>query len=218
MPRVVAASLFAGALAGLPLGRGIRMRNPRAYLYLVALTLLPGCASSRGGLAPGDHVRITRPDADDVVGFYQRQQADSLVVVSQSNTLAVSRSQIATLERQEGTVSRRDVVGTVGLVVGGAIALATLKEHEPRICDGDDWDLNCARADALEAASNVTGNIARVAVGLVAGAVVGALVGSAFRTENWIVVPLIDVAPTGQSSSESAVDFGLRFAHFGRPW
>ena len=60
--------------------------------------------------------------------------------------------------------------------------------------------------------------VGRVVRGMAAGAVVGALVGSAFRTENWVIVPLIEVAPAGQGPSASVFGFGLRFARVRRSW
>ena len=59
--------------------------------------------------------------------------------------------------------------------------------------------------------------VGRVALGMAAGAVVGGLVGSAMRTENWVIVPLIEVAPAVQGTSASEFGFGLH-ARVGLPW
>ncbi len=119
------------------------------------------------------------------------------------------RSRIATLERQEGTSDKRNLGGVVGLLAGGAIAWATFEGHEAR---------TCSLSLDIDDLGNRMDDLLRVMLGVGIGAVVGTLVGSAIRTENWVIVPSIDVAPSGQSTSAAGFSFGLRVARVGLPW
>ena len=49
------------------------------------------------------------------------------------------------------------------------------------------------------------GAVVRVTLGIVAGGVVGALVGSAFRTDNWVIVPTLDAAHGGRITNATGV-------------
>ena len=85
-------------------------------------------------------------------------------------TIAVPRSQIATLERQQGTRNKNTPVGIVGLLAGGAIAWATLGDEESRSCDGGfGVDVGCEVAADVEAVENATGNVVRVLLGMAIG-------------------------------------------------
>ena len=77
-----------------------------------------------------------------------------------------------------------------------------------RDCPG--YDYGCVQAA-------VARSVGYVALGIVAGAVGGHLIGSAFHTEKWAIVPLIEVASTGQGTSAPEFGFGLH-ARVGLPW
>lgn len=51
-----------------------------------------------------------------------------------------------------------------------------------------------------------------IGLGVLGGVALGAIVGSFIRTENWVVVPLVEVAPSGGIATARGVSFGLRFA------
>ena len=177
----------------------------RTIVFLVTLMfVLPSDGSAQAVPSPGDRIRIKQVDGTVLVGALAAWSEETIQLSVDSSrvegTIAISRSQIATLERQEGTRSKSNVVGpVVGFLAGGAIAVATLPDRD---CPG--YDYGCIGAV-------VARSVGYVALGIVAGAVVGALIGSAFRTENWVIVPLIEVAPTRQGTSASVFGFGLRF-------
>ena len=178
---------------------------PRVMVFLVTLmSVLPSDGSAQAVPSPGDRIRIKQVDGTVLTGTLSTLSAETIQLSVDSSrvegTIAISRSEIATLERQEGTRSKSNVVGpVVGFLAGGAIAVATLPDRD---CPG--YDYGCVQAA-------VARSVGYVALGIVAGAVVGALIGSAFRTENWVIVPLIEVAPTRQGTSASVFGFGLRF-------
>ena len=184
------------------------MRKALCIVLLMTLMfLLPSNGSAQAVPSPGDRIRIKQVDGTVLTGTLATLSAETIHLSVDSSrvegTIAIPRSQITTLERQEGTRSKRNLVGAVGLLAGGAIAVDTR--------DTNDCELG-ARG-ILSCMGRVVG---RVALGMAAGAVVGALVGSAIRTENWVIVPLIEVAPTIQGTSASEFGFGLRFARW--PW
>ena len=176
----------------------------RMMVFLTTLMFsLPSDGSGQVAPSPGDRIRIRQVDGTVLTGTLAAWSEETIQLSVDSSrvegTVAIPRSEIATLERQEGT---RGWVGNgsiIGLLAGGAIAVATLPNRD---CPGGDY--GCVQAA-------VARSVGYVALGIVAGAVVGALIGSAFRTENWVIVPLIEVAPTRQGTSASVFGFGLRF-------
>ena len=182
---------------------------PRVMVFLMTLMfVLPSDGSAQAVPSPGDRIRIKQVDGAVLTGTLTTLSAETIHLSMDSSrvegTIAIPRSQIATLERQEGTRGWVGAGSITGLLAGGAIAWATLPNRD---CPGGDY--GCVRAA-------VARSVGYVALGIVAGAVVGALVGSAFRTENWAIVPLIEVVPTGQGTNASEFAFGLRFARW--PW
>ena len=181
----------------------------RTIVFLMMLTsVLPSDGSAQAVPSPGDRIRIKQVDGTVLTGTLATWSPETIQLSADSGrvdgTIAISRSQIATLESQQGTRSKRNLVGAVGVLVGGAIAVDTR--------DTNDCELG-ARG-ILSCMGRVVG---RVALGMAAGAGVGALVGSAIRTENWVIVPLIEVAPTIQGTSASEFGFGLH-ARVRLPW
>ena len=182
-------------------------RTPLARRVIAALTLtvLAACASAQTqtGLSLGDRVRITPSDpaVERLVGSYADRRADGLVVVGEGDTITIPTSGIATLERQEGTRGRGGVGSIIGLFGVGAIGVVVAQ------------DCATGSSDDLEDVCKVF----VIGAGAIGGALLGAIVGSFIRTENWVVVPLIEVAPTGQGTSASEFGFGLH-ARVGLPW
>ena len=181
----------------------------RTMVFLMTLmVVLPSDGSSQDSLSPGDRIRITEVDGTILTGTLA-EVSDEVIQLSADSSRAVGRitmprSRIATLERQESTGDKANLMGIVGLLAGGAVAWATLPDHEDR-----------RRGDALD---NATEDVFRVFLGIAVGGLVGALIGSAMPTENWVVVPSVDVAPSGQGTGASGFSFGLRVARVGRPW
>ena len=194
----------------------------RTIVFLMTLmVLLPSGGSSQDIPSPGDRIRITQVDGTILTGTLAGV-SDEVIQLSVDSSRVVDRttfprSGIATLERQEGTSDKRNLGGVVGLLAGGAIAWATLGDHEDRC---DQQFLSTRQFVCLGAAdiNNITDDVLRVFLGVAIGGVVGALIGSAIRTENWVIVPSIEVAPSGQSTSASGFSFGLRVARVGLPW
>ena len=174
-------------------------------LLMTLMSVLPSDGSAQA-VPLGRRIRIKQVDGTVLVGALAAWSEETIQLSVDSSrvegTIAISRSQIATLENQQGTRSKRNLVGAVGLLVGGAIAVDTRDACE-----------TFARSILL-CMMRVVG---RVALGMAAGAVVGGLVGSAMTTENWVIVPLIEVAPTVQGTSASEFGFGLH-ARVGLPW
>ena len=175
------------------------MWNLRAGLLLVTLTVLAACSSTQTqtGLSLGDRVRITPSDPAEerLVGSYEDGRDESLVVVGEGDTITVPISGIATLERQEGTRGRAGPGAFIGLVGVGALGVVVAQ------------DCATGSSDDLEDVCKVF----VIGAGAIGGALLGAIVGSFIRTENWVVVPLVEVAPSGGIAT-AGVSFGLRFA------
>ena len=182
----------------------------RTIVFLMTLmSVLPFDGSAQAVPSPGDRIRIRQVDGTVLTGTLAAWSEETIQLSVDSSrvegTVAIPRSQIATLERQEGT---RGWVGNgsiIGLLAGGAIAVATLPNRD---CLGGDY--GCV-------GWAVAGSVGYVALGIVAGAVVGAFIGSAPGTENWVIVPLIEVASTGQGTSAPEFGFGLH-ARVRLPW
>ena len=139
----------------------------RTIVFLMTLiVVLAVDGSAQAVPSPGDRIRIKQVDGTGLVGALAAWSEETIQLSVDSSrvegTIAISRSQIATLESQQGTRSKRNLVGAVGLLVGGAIAVDTR--------DTNDCELG-ARG-ILDCMGRVVG---RVALGIVAGAVVGAL-------------------------------------------
>lgn len=184
----------------------------RTTVFLITLTcVLPSDGLAQTLPSPGERVRINQMDGTVFTGTLTSSSPETIHLSLDpgrvESTVAIPRSQIATLERQQGTRGRGLTGRIIGFVAGGAIAVATLKESHDDCELGGAGVVGCVGEDA----GQLLGDIGRVTLGLVAGAVVGELVGSAFRTENWEIVPLIKVAPTGRGASASAFGFGLQF-------
>jgi hypothetical protein len=194
----------------------------RTIVFLMTLmVVLPSDGSAQDVPSPGDRIRIMQVDGAIFTGTLVGV-SDEVIQLSVDSSRVVERttfprSGIATLERQEGTSDKRNLGGVVGLLAGGAIAWATLGDHEDR-CDQP--FLSTRQFACLGAAdiNNTTDDVLRVFLGVAIGGVVGALIGSAIRTENWVIVPLIEVAPSGQSTSAPGFSFGVRVARVGLPW
>jgi len=181
----------------------------RTIVFLVTLmVVLPSDGSAQDVLSPGDRIRITQVDGAIFTGTLAAISAEEVQLSADSSRavggITMPRSRIATLERLESTGDKRNLMGIVGLLAGGAVAWATLPEHE-----------DARRENALD---NATEDVFRVFIGIAVGGLVGSLIGYAMPTENWVVVPSVDVAPSGQSTSASGFSFGLRVARVGLPW
>ena len=199
----------------------------RAIVFLMTLVFVFPSDGSSQTASLGDRIRIRQANGTTLTGTLATVSAAAIQLSVGSSRvgggIAIPRSQIVTIERQQGTRNKSTLVGTVGLLAGGAIAWATLGDKLTRSCDLPVGDRiffpDCVGpADYVEGAEKVAGDVVRVLLGMAAGGIVGALVGSAIRTENWVIVPSIEVAPRGQGTSASVFGFGLRFARVGLPW
>ena len=201
----------------------------RAMVFLMTLMfVLPSDGSTQAVPSPGDRIRIEQVNGTVFTGTLATFSAETIqlsvdpsrpdrrssegllqwIETYVEGTIAIPKSQIATLERQEGTRGRPGVGMIIGALAGGANAAATMPDRT-NSCDMDDH---------LCIAGVILPSVGHVALRVVAGVVVGGLMGSALRTENWVILPLIEVAPTVRGTSASAYGFGLRFASARRPW
>lgn len=219
-----------GGVGGALIGSAIRTEN---WVIVPWIEVAPSgqSASASGGssqdiLSPGDRIRITEVDGTILTGTLAAV-SDEVIQLSVDSSRVVDRttlprSRIATLERHEGTSDWRNLGAVVGLLAGAAIAVATLEDHDEirgRSCGLTGVCAVVALADVGgRVINNTMQDALRVSLGILVGAVAGALVGSTIHTENWVIVPSIEVAPSGQSTSASGFSFGLRVARVGRPW
>ena len=200
----------------------------RAMVFLMTLMfVLPSDGSTQGVPSPGDRIRIEHVNGTVFTGALAAFSAETIqlsvdpsrpdrrssegllqwIETYVGGTIAIPKSQIATLERQEGRRGRPGVGMIIGALVGGANAAATMPDRG----DPCGYGISCF-------VGKIAPSVGHVALRVVAGVVVGWLIGSAVRTENWVILPLIEVAPTGRGTSALAYGFGLRLASVRRPW
>ncbi len=168
----------------------------RAIAFLMLVFVFPSAGSSQTA-SLGDRIRIRQANGTTLTGTLATVSAEAIQLSVDSSrvggAIAIPRSQIVTLERQQGTRNKSTLVGIAGLLAGGAIAWATLADHELPTCD-DFLDFSCKVPAVV---GNTAGDGGRGLLGMAAGGVVGALVGSALRTELWNSVALPAPAESG---------------------
>ena len=207
---------------------GGRLLESGAMVFLMTLMfVLPSDVSTQAVPSPGDRIRIEQVNGTVFTGTLATFSAETIqlsvdpsrpdrrsregllqwIETYVEGTIAIPKSQIATLERQEGRRGRPGVGMIIGALVGGANAAATMPDRTN----------SCDMEDHLCWVGVLAPSVGHVALRVVVGVVVGGLIGSALRTENWVILPLIEVASTGQGTSASVFGFGLRFARVQRP-
>ena len=106
----------------------------KTVVFLMTLVVvLPSDGSSQAVPSLGHRIRIKQVDGTVLTGRLATLSPETIRLSVDSSrvegTIAIPRSQIATLESQQGTRSKRNLVGAVGLLVGGAIAVDTRELH-----------------------------------------------------------------------------------------
>ena len=154
---------LASATAQVPIRRGERMR----------VTRLPICPATYTICVGGPPLQS--------VGTFWAWEADSLIMESNGNALALPLNSVTKLEVGQGQKSYTVEGAIIGLLVGGvavgAIAIATYEECEGGWgCLGDFGYGFAALVGAL--------------VGGLGGSAVGALIGASTKTDRWGEVPL----------------------------
>ena len=145
---------------------------PRAMVLLMTLMfVLPSDGPAQVVPTPGDRIRIKQVDGTFLTGTLSTVSAEAIQLSVDSSRvgrgIAIPRSQIVTLERQQGTHNKSSLGAIVGLLAGGAIAVATFPD---RSCPGDDFDFT---PDFGCVSAAIAPFVGHVALGLVAGAVGG---------------------------------------------
>ncbi len=158
----------------------------RHATILVAVLAFGPLAGATAQVGPGERVRVTfcTPDLSCAgssrisVGTLLAWKADSLVVESDGDTLAVPLDMVTGLDVSLGQKSRTLKGAGIGALVGAAAGLATAA-------------IACAIAgDCYD--DGLTGLVYAYLGGLgaVAGALTGAIIGSTMEVDRWVDVPL----------------------------
>ncbi len=164
----------------------------RHATILVAILAFVPLASATAQVRPGARVRVTRlpicppthttcvgrsPRQD--VGTFVRWSDDTLLVLSNGNTLALPLDAVTRLDvsrgRKTNTGKGAEIGFLLGGVVGAVIGYASYEECEG-VCFGDFGSGFAAFVGGL--------------VGGLGGGAVGALIGSSTKTDRWREVPL----------------------------
>ena len=174
------------ATAQVPIRRGERMR----------VTRMPICP-------PAYAICVGGPPLQSV-GTFWAWEADSLIMESNGNALALPLNSVTKLEVGQGQKSYTVEGAIIGLLVGGvavgAIAVATYEECEGGYgCLGDFGSGFAALVGGL--------------VGGLGGGAVGALIGSSVKTDRWKEVPLdrlrVNIVP--QRDGRLGLGLSVRF-------
>ncbi len=162
------------------------MRHATILVAILAFTPLAN-ATAQVPVRPGARVRVTfcPPDFSCAgsgrtsVGTLLAWKADSLVMESNGDTLAVPLDIVTGLDVSWGQKSRTLKGAGIGFLVGGAAGLATAA-------------IACAIAGDCDADSPYTGLVYAYLGGLgaVVGALTGAIIGSTITVDRWVDVPL----------------------------
>ena len=159
------------------------MRHSTIFVAILAFVPL---ASATAQVGPGERVRVTfcPPDfscagsSRTSVGTLLAWKADSLVMESNGDTVAVPLDIVTGLDVSWGQKSRTLKGAGIGSLVGGAAGLATAA-------------IACAIAgDCYD--DSLTGLVYAYfgGLGAVVGALTGAIIGSTIDVDRWVDVPL----------------------------
>ena len=172
------------------------MRHATMLVAILAFVPLAS-ATAQVPVRKGARVRVTRPPicppTDTIcmrgpppqsVGTFWAWEADSLIMESNGNALALPLDSVTKLEVSQGQKSYTEVGAIIGLLVGGvagaAIASASVEE-----CVPEGW-FSCFGSDMGSGFVSLVGAL----VGGAGGALFGGLIGSAIKTDRWQEVPL----------------------------
>ena len=138
----------------------------RTIVFLMMLTsVLPSDGSAQASPSPGLRIRIKQVDGTVLTGTLSTRSAETIQLSVGSSrvegTIAIPRSEIATLERQQGTRGRGGAGSIIGLLAGGAIAVATLKESQDDCELGVPGVFHCVGEDV----GQLLGDVGHVAIG-----------------------------------------------------
>ena len=180
----------------------------RHATMLVAILAFTPLASATAQLRPGTRVRITiRPSCPAIytsctriwprqhVGTFLAWKADSLVMESNGDTLAVPLDSVTTLEVRpvERSIGKAAAGGLlagalIGAIVGAVVGLdkETWVERGVRACDAF-LNFGCTEPFARTKSRTVVSPEA-VAIGAAAGGLLGLLIGVAIAADRWVAV------------------------------
>ena len=124
----------------------------RAGLLLIVLTfVLPSDGSAQVVPSPGERIRVEQVDGTIHTGWLGTVTAEAIQLSVDSSrvegTIEIPRSQITTLEHQQGTRNKSNLGAIVGFLAGGGIAVATLKESQDDCELGFPGVVGCASED-----------------------------------------------------------------------
>ena len=180
-----------------------------AFVLLAIFAFVPlASATAQVPIRPGARVRVTRPPIcpPNVTcvgvrrygGTFVAWKADSLVMESKGNALALALDPVTKLEVSRGRKSfgagRGGIIGgVVGAASAAIIGAASYEEpEEPQPCvprDFLDWLFRDPWGDRISRTA-ADAAVQWAVVGAVVGYAIGRLLGSAIKTERWEEVPL----------------------------
>lgn len=192
-----------------------RTRRPLVLLAATATLLAPASLAAQGGdaeriVAPGSHVRVRLappPDAAPAgpsrrAGSLLRIDADSVVMRSGGDTVAVPRAWVSRLDvrtgerSRSGMVLRRAALGAA--IAAGAGAVLGYAFYEP--CEGE---FLCYSRTGEAAMTGV--------VWAIPGTLAGGIWGAMSDREEWRPVPLAPTMRVGLAVTSRSAAISIRF-------
>ncbi len=212
------------------------MRHTTILIAILAFVPLAS-ATAQVSVRPGERVRVTRlplcpPNTLCVktprqsVGTFLAWEADSLVVQSNGNSLALPLDSVTKLEVSQGKKSftlEGAVLGLLGGVVAGvAVEIAAGYEKEKRTCKlfigdiivdtGPPSEISC-REEPGTPETWGSPSWRGATIGAVLGAIAGGLIGARSMSDRWQKIPLeqVRVRVTKRRDGRFALGASVRF-------
>ncbi len=192
-----------------------------ATMLVAILAFVPlASATAQVPVRKGARVRVTRPPicppTDTIcmrgpppqsVGTFWAWEADSLIMESNGNALALPLNSVTKLEVSQGQKSHTVEGAIIGLLVGG-VAGAAIGYASYQKCEPQGEFFSCILDFGPE--QSALGGALVIGLG---GGVVGALIGRSIKTDRWAEVPLdrVRVSLGPQRDGRLGIGASVRF-------
>ena len=194
------------------------MRHAAILVAILAFGPLAS-ATAQVPIRRGERMRVTRPPIcpptytvcvgppRQSVGTFWAWEADSLIMESNGNALALALDSVTKLEVSQGQKSHTIEGAIIGLLVGG-VAGAAIGYASHQECESQGEFFSCIGDLGPESAA--LGGALVIGLG---GGVVGSLIGRSIKTDRWRQVPLdrLRVSFAPQRDGRFGLGLSVRF-------